>query len=128
MVFNYHLDRQLSQKALDLVQFDADSIRQVAAAERLASPEVWLIDPNAYERNGRILRDSESARMLAYSFKDHTLYATDGCNSCARRLPAKLETLSADELTLFAHENELRKELLENLTQLVRKTLPNVAF
>ncbi len=120
MELNYYRKRDLSSKALDLIQFDTESIRQVVASERHANPDVWLIDPDAYEKDGRILRDSESPRMLAYSSKDHTLYATDGCNSCARRLPAKLEALSADELKVFARENELRNDLLDRLTQLVR--------
>jgi len=83
VVFNYYRDCLLSAKALDLVQFDSDSIRQVVSAEHLTTPDTWLVDPDEYEKNGRILRDSESPRMLAYSAKDRVLYATDGCNSPA---------------------------------------------
>ncbi len=121
MVFNYYRDCLLSAKALDLVQFDYDSIRQVVSAEHLTTPDTWLVDPDEYEKNGRILRDSESPRMLAYSAKDRVLYATDGCNSCARHLPAKLESFSADDLQLFATENELRLELLQRLAALTQE-------
>lgn len=116
---NYYSERKLSPKALELVQFDADSIRQVVAAERLPAPETWLADPGEYEKAGRFLRDSDSPRMLAYSAQSHVLYATDGCNSCARRLMGKLESLPKDELQTFAQENEIRFELLERLTILV---------
>ncbi|OLC99291.1 MAG: hypothetical protein AUH86_02770 [Acidobacteria bacterium 13_1_40CM_4_58_4] len=119
MVFNYYRDCLLSAKALDLVQFDYDSIRQVVSAEHLTTPDTWLVDPDEYEKNGRILRDSESPRMLAYSAKDRVLYATDGCNSCARHLPAKLESFSADQLKGFADENEIRPEFLEHLVRLM---------
>ena len=76
--------QQLSGAASDLVQFDADSIKQIA---RLDDLDFWVADPAKYERNGRVLRDSESYRMLAYSLKTRVLYATDGSNSCARKLP-----------------------------------------
>jgi hypothetical protein len=76
--------RQLSGPASDLVQFDADSIRQIAKPDE---PDFWIADPDKYERNGRLLRDSESARMLAYSSTRQMLYATDGCNACATHVP-----------------------------------------
>ena len=122
MKLNYYSERALSTAAADLIQFDADSIHQIVSAQRLSTPDIWLVDPDAYEKNGRILRDSESPRMLAYSKRDHALYATDGCNSCARRLPAQVDTLSADELKEFARENELRIELLEHLAALARSS------
>jgi hypothetical protein len=50
-------------------------------------PDVWVADPDKYERNGRVLRDSESPRMLAYCSAREVLYATDGCNACARHIP-----------------------------------------
>ena len=99
---NYFQERDLSAAASDLVRFDADSIRQVASGERRGEPDVWVVDPAEYERNGRLLRDSESPRMLAYSTKDGILYATDGCNACAR-----------------PKENELRQDLLEFLRSLI---------
>jgi len=119
MEFNYYRPHDLSSKALDLIQFDADSIHQLAAAERCVNPDIWLVDPDEYEKNGRIRRDSESPRMLAYSSESRVLYATDGSNSCTSRLPANLETLSPGELKLFAEQNDLRPELLERLAMLV---------
>ena len=79
---NFYRERALSAAASNLIEFDADSIRQLVSAQRGAHPDVWLADPDAYEKNGRVLRDSETPRMLAYSTRDHVLYATDGCNSC----------------------------------------------
>ena len=117
---NFFRERKLSQAASDLIQFDADSIRQIVSAQHLTLPDVWLADPDSYENNGRILRDSNSPRMLAYSTTDHILYATDGCNSCSRRVRMNLEKLPADELTEFAKNNELRLELLESLRTLIR--------
>ncbi len=60
---NFFRQRALSAAASDLIEFDADSIR------RLGKPDVWLADPDAYEKNGRILRDTDTPRMLAYSTK-----------------------------------------------------------
>jgi hypothetical protein len=117
--FNCFLERKLSPAASDLVEFDAESIQQVVSAERSSRPDLWVVDPFQYEKNGRVLRDSESPRMLAYSTADQMLYATDGCNSCARRVPADLRTLSRDKLKSFAEENELRVELLEYLVSLL---------
>src|SRR5216684_1112184 len=99
---NFYHQRTLSAAASDLIQFDADSIRQVVASQHQANPDVWLVDPDAYEKNGRVLRDSDSPRMLAYSTEDHFLYATDGCNSCARHVRTKIELLPPDELKQFA--------------------------
>src|SRR5262245_34316226 len=115
-------ERNVSQAASDLIQFDSDSIRQVVSAQGLTTPNVWLADPDAYEKNGRVLRDSESPRMLAYSTKDHVLYATDGCNSCSRRVGTNLELLPREELKDLAEKNELRLELLERLVTLIKKT------
>jgi len=111
---NFFRQRALSAAASELIQFDADSIR------RLGRPDVWLVDPDAYEKNGRILRDTDSPRMLAYSTKDHLLYATDGCNSCTRQLRSDLKQIPPEELKQFAEENELRLELLEGLVALLK--------
>jgi hypothetical protein len=113
----YFRDRKLSAKADELVQFDADSIRQVAKAKESPAPDIWLADPDGYERDGRIHRDNDSHRMLAYSRKSQTLYATDGCNSCARNV--RLDELTEDRLQSFARENELPVDLLERLVALL---------
>jgi hypothetical protein len=107
---NFLHDRKLSQNASDLIQFDSDSIRQIVSAEHGTLPDVWLVDPDAYEQNGRLLRDSESPRMLAYSTKDQKLYLTDGCNSCSRRVG-----LTGNELP------DVHPELLEKLVSLLAK-------
>jgi hypothetical protein len=109
-------EQQLSGAGSELVQFDADSIKQIARPDE---PDLWVADPHRYERNGRILRDSERPRMLAYSSARQTLYATDGCNSCARHLPAKLKEFAPEELRTFADENELPIELLQYLISLL---------
>jgi hypothetical protein len=108
---NFLRRRELSAAAADLIRFDEDSIG------RVGSPDVWVVDPDGYEKNGRLLRDTESPRMLAYSTKDRMLYATDGCNSCAR--PVDLNSLSTDSLRHFAAENEFRLDLLECLRSLL---------
>jgi hypothetical protein len=100
---NFLRQRALSAAAANLVEFDTDSIR------RLGNPDVWVADPDAYEKNGRVLRDSESPRMLAYSTKEHVLYATDGCNTCTRRVDLKKIPEQ------FAEENALPLELFERL-------------
>ena len=112
---NFLRERKLSQAASDLIQFDADSIRQVISAHRLDNPDIWIADPDSYEKNGRLLRDSESPRLLAYSTKDEMLYASDGCNACSRhvRLPGR-------DLKQFAEENGMRLELLEKLLTLLQ--------
>ena len=106
---NFLRQRELSAAASDLVEFDADSIR------RVGSPDVWLADPDAYEKNGRVLRDDESPRMLAYSTKAHMLYATDGCNTCTHAVDLKTIPSVKD----FAEKNELRPDLLERLVALL---------
>ncbi len=116
----YFSDPTLSQAARDLIHFDMDSIRQVVAAQRDREPDVWLADPDAYEKDGRILRDSPSSRLLAYSRTGRVIYATDGCNACTRRLGMPLESISDSELQSFAEDNNVRLDLLERLTDLIR--------
>jgi hypothetical protein len=106
---NFLRQRELSAAASDLVEFDADSIR------RVGNPDVWLADPDAYEKNGRVLRDTETPRMLAYSTKAHVLWATDGCNTCTHRVDLKTIPSVKD----FAEGNGLRPDLLEHLTSLL---------
>jgi len=94
------------------MRFDADSIKHLVSARRSANPDVWLADPNAYEKNGRVLRDSDSPRMLAYSTMDRVLYATDGCNACIR-------PVEPEELKTLAENNEVRLDLIERLLSLI---------
>ena len=116
----YFTKATLSEAAEALLRFDVDSINHVVAAQRGRAPEIWLVDANAYERDGRVLRDSPSSRLLAYSPTDRVLYANDGCNSCTRRLKASLESFTDSELQTFAEDNDLRLELLERLAEIAR--------
>jgi len=113
----FHLsERSLSPKADELVRFDMDSIRQVIAAQHAAAPEFWLADPDQYERNGRVLRDSTSPRLIAYSPGTQTIYVTDGCNSCSHAIPAEPATLTNDQLQELASKTGIRLELLRELS------------
>ena len=117
--FNCLRKRELSAPVSELIQFDADSIRRVARARQGSAPDVWVVDPDRYEQNGRTLRDSELARMVAYSKAEQLLYATDGCNSCVREVSEKLGGLAPAELRTFADENGLPLELLQHLVSLL---------
>jgi len=113
----FHLsERSLSSKADELVRFDMDSIRQVISAQHGTQPEYWLADPDQYERNGRVLRDSTSPRLLAYVPGSRTLYVTDGCNSCSHGIPAEPAALTADQLQELASKTGIRLELLRELS------------
>jgi hypothetical protein len=110
------IERSLSPKADELVRFDMDSIRQVIAAQHGVPPEFWLADPDQYEWNGRILRDSTSPRLIAYAPGTLTLYVTDGCNSCSHAIPAEPATLSGDQLKELSSKTGIRLELLRELS------------
>ena len=113
----FHLTKQpLSPRAEELVQFDMDSIRQVVGAKRGEPPELWLADPGQYEHNGRVLRDSTSPRLLAYSTGSLVLYVTDGCNSCSHALEAELSDLQEGQLEVLASKTGIRIELLRELS------------
>ena len=111
----YLSDSPLSPSAEELVRFDMDSLRQLAVSQRASAPAFWLANPVGYERNGRVLRDSASLRLLAYAPPERALYATDGCNSCNRRLPLPLEQMSDAQLQTFAAESEFPLDLLRGL-------------
>ena len=78
-------------------------------------PDLWLYDPDLYEKDGRLLRDSTMPRLLAYSSEAKTLYVTDGCNSCAHPLAVDLANLSASELEEFSAKTSIRLDLLQRL-------------
>ena len=115
MKFLQFTKRDLSSKAEELVQFDMDSLRQVAMARTGMAPDLWLADPDLYEKNGRVLRDSPTPRLLAYSGQTHTLYVTDGCNSCVHELTVDLPALAAQDREDFSKKNNIRPDLLERL-------------
>jgi hypothetical protein len=93
-----------------------ESIGQVIAANHGERPEVWLADPDQYEQNGRILRDSTSPRLLAYSPGATMLYVTDGCNSCSHALDATLESMTEEQFQQFAAKTGIRLDLLRLLS------------
>jgi hypothetical protein len=109
--------RSLSAKAEELVRFDMDSIRQIIASRHGVPPELWLADPEQYERDGRVLRDSTSPRLLAYSGGSKDLYVTDGCNSCSHQMPTELGKLTSNQIQELAAETGIRLELLEKLVE-----------
>ncbi len=115
MRLEYFTSATLSPAAEELVRFDMDSIRQIVKAMHGSEPQVWVADPQSYEKNGRVLRDSPESRLLAYSAADQIVYACDGCNTCTRRLYGSLEALSPSELQAFAAENDMRLDLLKKL-------------
>lgn len=108
-------ERSLSPKAAELVQFDMDSIQRVISARHGAQPQLWLADPEQYEKEGRIQRDSTTPRLLAYSPEGCVLYVTDGCNSCFHQLEVDLKSLSPDQLQRFAEEAGIPLSLLAEL-------------
>lgn len=113
-------DRTIPPKAEELIDFDMDSIRQIAKAERLRAPELWLANPDQYEETGKILRDSTSPRMLAYSPERKVLFATDGCNSCAHYLAADLKELDEEALTMFASNSKIEPALLTRMVAILK--------
>jgi len=113
-------DRDVAPKAQELIDFDMDSIRLIAKAEQVRPPELWLANPDQYEDTGRILRDSTSPRLLAYSPERKVLFATDGCNSCAHFLTADLGELDAGALTAFANESKIEPKLLARMVAILK--------
>ncbi len=113
-------DRDVPPKAQELIDFDMDSIRQIAKSERLKVPELWLVNPDQYEKTGRILRDSTSPRLLAYSPERKVLFATDGCNSCAHFLAADLKELDGESLTTFANASKIEPRLLARMVAILK--------
>jgi len=114
----------LSEKARDLVEFDCASVLQAVAGRRGQQPSVFLADPERYERNGRVLRDSEQPRLLAYSPDDKTLYANDGCNSCIHHLDVDLRGLDEPGLRALAAANKIPEELMTGIAALAAGNYP----
>jgi len=114
------VERELSAKAEELIEFDMDSIRQIAASQHLQAPEIWLINPDQYERAGRIQRDSTTARMLAYAPEHRIVFATDGCNSCTHSLGKDLNIFDREALIQLAAKGEIQLELLEGLARIAQ--------
>jgi hypothetical protein len=113
-------DREVPPKAQELIDFDMDSIRQIAKAEKVRAPELWLANPDQYEETGRILRDSTSPRLLAYSPERKVLFATDGCNSCAHFLASDLKEFDENSLTTFANDSKIEPKLLSRMVAILQ--------
>jgi hypothetical protein len=111
-------DHRLSDKARELVDFDIASIRQAAMGRHARAPALWLADPDGYEQDGRVLRDSPSPRLLAFSPEDRILYANDGCNSCIHALSIDLGTAGAEELSTVAVHNKIEPRLVKRMAEL----------
>lgn len=110
-------NKTLSAKALDLLHFDRDSIMQSAAGRGGATPTVFVADPERYERNGRLLRDSETPRLVAYAPGDNTLYANDGCNSCTHILHVRIEDLDESEVEELSRAARIPEELAKAIVK-----------
>ena len=113
-------DREITPKAQELVDFDMDSIRLIAASEKLKAPQLWLANPDQYEAQGRLLRDSTSPRMLAYSTERNVLLVTDGCNSCVHFLKIDLKQMDEETLKNFSTESHVAPELLRRMVEIVK--------
>jgi hypothetical protein len=110
-------DVTLSPKARDLVDFDIASIRQVIAGKRGSEPDVWVVSAADYEQGGRILRDTPHTRLIAYAAKDHMLYGTDGCNSCAKAVDLAAAGMTSETLDACSAETGVPRPLLERLME-----------
>ncbi len=113
-------DREITPKAQELVDFDMDSIRQIAASEKLKAPQLWLANPDQYESQSRILRDSTSPRMLAYLTERNVLLVTDGCNSCVHFLKLDLKEMDEETLRSFSTESHIAPELLRRMVEILK--------
>ena len=115
----YSSDEALSERALQLVEFDVGSIRQAVAAERGDPPDVCLVAPNGYQTNGHPLRDSDSIRLIAYSKNSRVVYGTDGCNTCRHVLDKPLEAFTDDEREALSERTQLPPSLLHALARII---------
>jgi hypothetical protein len=111
-------NKTLSAKALELLHFDRDSILQSVAGRSGAQPTVFVADPELYERNGRLLRDSETPRLVAYSPEDNTLYANDGCNSCTHALQVQMKDLDETGVAELSQTSRIPEELAKVIAKL----------
>jgi hypothetical protein len=122
MQVQYTDDRELQGPAQELVDFDVHSLLQLVAAERNPEPEFWLADPDGYEHEGHVLRDSSATRLMAYSREARIVYATDGCNACRHVLETALDGCAPDELKKVSTYTRLPFEMLERVAMLIRES------
>ena len=110
----------LSDEARRLVDFDVGSIERLVAAERTGEPNTWLADPNGYQEDGHVRRDSDSIRLIAYARHAGVIYSTDGCNACRHSLERPLETSNEEELENVSRLTQLPLEMLRKIVELTR--------
>jgi len=113
----YSSDTPIGHDALDLVEFDMESVTQVIRSFHDTKPDVWLARPEGYVGEGHLLRDSESIRLIAWCRSSSVIYATDGCNTCRHALPAPLTEMPEAELRDLAGRTQLPFSMLSRLTQ-----------
>ena len=122
MPIHYTRQADLGVQARGLVEFDMGSIRQMVAAQRDPEPTLWVADPDGYERDGHVTRDSDSVRLLAWVESSGMIYATDGCNSCWHTPPVRLPGVSGGDLKELSERMQLPLAMLDLLTALLRKS------
>ena len=83
-----------------------------------SEPDVWVVSTGDYETGGRVLRDTPHTRLVAYTAKDHMLYGTDGCNSCAKTVDLAEASRSIEALEKCSAEAGVPRLLLERLIAL----------
>jgi hypothetical protein len=117
MKIHYTHEIELNDAASALVKFDMESIGQMVSAERATQPAAWVAEPDGYQQDGHVLRDSDTIRLIAYVVDSGTIYATDGCNSCRHAI--RIETSSVVELEAVAESTQLPLPMLVLLSQQV---------
>jgi hypothetical protein len=98
------------------------SIRQAVSAAKGREPAHWLVSMPQYEADGRLLRDSPDPRLIAFAPGDRRLYATDGCNCCARTVDADLAAMDDAALERLSSESGIARPLLERLIAMTRES------
>ena len=120
MQTHYSTEQTLESESKTLVDFDVQSLLQMASAEGRDEPELWLVNPEGYQEDGHPLRDSKSTRLIAYSIKNDIVYATDGCNACRHVLNQSLDTCQSEELVSISQRTQLPLRMLEQMGELVK--------
>lgn len=118
----YTRDMELHEDARVLVEFDMASIRLMVAAAHDSDPDVWIVDPAGYERDGHVLRDNDAVRLVAYVGGSGTIYTTDGCNSCWHAPAPPLKEASPGDLRDFTARTQVPVEMLRLLAKILART------
>ncbi len=108
----------LSDEARRLVDFDIQSIERLVAAERTGEPDAWLADPDGYQEDGHVRRDSDLIRLVAYARHAGVIYSTDGCNACRHSLERPLEAANDAELENVSRLTQLPLAMLRKIVEI----------